>query len=92
MAGKTRPMSQIKQLLQLHGQGKKYKEIARILGISKNTVKSYIRKVTSLDVSTETLLELDDPVLETRFHAGNPAYLDNRFEYLKTKLDYESLP
>lgn len=37
MAGKTRPMSQIKQLLRLYQQGKAKKEIARILGISKNT-------------------------------------------------------
>ncbi|WP_291860862.1 helix-turn-helix domain-containing protein [Marinilabilia sp.] len=38
-------MSQIKQLLQLHQQGKSKKEIARILGISRNTVKSYLRKI-----------------------------------------------
>ncbi len=45
MAGKPKPMSQIKQLLQLHQQGKSKKEIARILGISRNTVKSYLRKI-----------------------------------------------
>jgi len=42
MAGKTRPMSQIKQLLQLHKQGMKLNTIARTLGISRNTVKSYL--------------------------------------------------
>ena len=41
MAGKPKPMSQIKQLLQLHEQGKNKKFIARSLGISKNTVKAY---------------------------------------------------
>ena len=45
MAGKIKSMSQIKQLLQLHQQGKSKKEIARILGISRNTVKSYLRKI-----------------------------------------------
>jgi len=39
MAGKPKPMSQIKQLLRLHKEGKGNKSIARILGISKNTVK-----------------------------------------------------
>jgi DNA-binding NarL/FixJ family response regulator len=43
MAGKPRPMSQIKQLLRLHSQGYSIKAIARTLGISKNTVKSYLR-------------------------------------------------
>ena len=36
MAGKPKPMSQIKQLLQRHKQEKAKKEITRILGISKN--------------------------------------------------------
>jgi len=45
MTGKPRPMSQIKQLLQLHEQGKGIKFIARSLGISKNTVKAYLAKV-----------------------------------------------
>jgi len=46
MAGKARPMSQIKQLLRLHSQGMPVKRIARTLGISCNTVKGYLRKVS----------------------------------------------
>jgi transposase len=34
------------------------------------------------------LLSLEDPVLEARYHAGNPAYKDERFERLKSRLDY----
>lgn len=37
-------MSQIKQLLLLQQQGQKIKAIARNLGISKNTVKSYLAR------------------------------------------------
>ena len=88
MAGKPKPMSQIKQLLQLHQQGKGKKSIARILGISKNTVKSYLAKTASLQLSIPTLLALEDPVLEAKFYAGNPAYKEERFEHLKDKLDY----
>jgi DNA-binding NarL/FixJ family response regulator len=42
MAGKIKPMSQIKQLLLLLQQGKKIKFIARTLGMSKNTVNLFI--------------------------------------------------
>lgn len=88
MAGKPKRMSQIKQLLQLHKQGKGKKEIARLLGISKNTVKAYLEKLLLLKLNVDELLSLDDPVLETKFHAGNPAYPDDRFEQLKPRLDY----
>lgn len=88
MAGKPKPMSQIKQLLQLHEQGKNKKFIARSLGISKNTVKAYLAKVAASPLDTQTLLTLDDPVLESKFHAGNPAYKDERFDHFKDNLDY----
>jgi len=67
MAGKPKQMSQIKQLLQLHKQEKGRKEIARILGVSKNTVKVYLEKLSMLKLSTDELLLLDDPVLETGY-------------------------
>lgn len=38
-------------------------------------------------MGTDTLLELDDPVLEARFHAGNPAYLDQRFVDFKDRIE-----
>ena len=88
MAGKTRPMSQIKQLLRLHQQGKAKKEIARILGISKNTVKSYLHKYESSGYNIDDLLELDDPVLESKFLLGNPSYKEHRYEFLKKQMDY----
>ena len=88
MAGKPKPMSQIKQLLELHRQGKSIKFIARSLGISKNTVKAYISKLASSSLEIPDLLKLDGPILESKFHAGNPAYKDDRFDHFKTKLDY----
>jgi hypothetical protein len=44
MAGKPKLMSQIKQLLQLHHQGKGRKFIEKSLGISKNKVQAYLDK------------------------------------------------
>ena len=90
MAGKPSIMSQIKQLLQLHKQGKGSKYIAKVLGISRNTVKSYLKKLTVLNVDIGYLMDLDDPVLEAQFHSGNPAYKDDRFEQIKENLAYFS--
>jgi len=88
MSGKTKQMSQIKQLLRLHQQGKAKKFIARSLQISKNTVKAYLDKLINIQIDIPTLLELEDPVLEAQFHSGNPAYKDERYEYFKEHMDY----
>lgn len=88
MAGKTKPMSQVKQMLLLQQQGRKIKVIARNLGISKNTVKSYLERIIKLGKPIEELLALEDPVLEAIFNTGNPAYKDDRYVYIKNKLDY----
>ena len=67
MAGKPKSMSQIKQLLLLHQQGKGRKTIARILGMSKNTVRSYLEKLETLandpktGVSIVSLIKLENP-------------------------------
>ena len=88
MAGKTRPMHQIKQLIRLHQDGYGIKTIARSLGISKNTVKAYLKKIKDGGLDTKVLLAQEDPVVETSFHAGNPAYKSDNFEYLRNKLPY----
>lgn len=88
MAGKPKRMSQVKQILQLHKQGHGNKTIARNLSISKNTVKSYLGKYRSSKLSLDTLLKMEDHVLEKVFHSGNPAYKDDRFDTLKDNLDY----
>ena len=84
-------MSQIKQLILLHQQGKGRKTIARTLGISKNTVKSYLAKLeylTSGKLTYQDLIRMEAPVLEAKFHPGNPAYKDTRFDHFKANLDY----
>ena len=88
MAGKTKPMSQIKQLLLLQQQGHKIKVIARNLAISKNTVKSYLERIIRLNKPIEDLLSLDDLALESIFNPGNPAYKDHRYKYIKNRLEY----
>ena len=87
MAGKPKPMSQIKQLLRLYQQGKSLKSIARSTGLSRNTVKAYLGKLHALNIDITILLALDDPVLEARFHPGNPAYKGPRYDQLKDRFD-----
>jgi transposase len=87
MSGKPKRMSQIKQVLQQHQQGIKIKAIARGLAISKNTIKSYLHKIKITGWDIKELLLLEDPVLEARFHAGNPAYSEERFHQFKDRLD-----
>lgn len=88
MAAKPKPMSQIKQLLRLHSRGAGKKHIARSLQISRNTVKSYLCKLSEAGWSTDELLELDDHELERRFHSGSPAYKDDRFADFAERVDY----
>lgn len=88
MAGKVKEMSQIKQLLQMHNQGMGRKQIARVLGISKTTVKSYLDKLETGNLDIEQLLLIDDPVLEGQFHAGNPSYKDPRYGYLESRMEH----
>lgn len=88
MAGKPIHMSQTKQLLRLHEQKKSIKEMVRLLGISRNTVRTYLNKYKLLNLSVDQLISLDDPVLEALFHPGNPAYSDERFEEIKPRLEY----
>ncbi|PKP13057.1 MAG: hypothetical protein CVU08_07415 [Bacteroidetes bacterium HGW-Bacteroidetes-3] len=90
MAGKPKRMSQIKQLLRMHLQGKSIKHIARTLSISKNTVKGYLLKVSQNPIAIKVLLDLEDTELEAKLLPGNPAYKDLRYETLKNKLEYYS--
>lgn len=79
MAGKPKPMSQIKQLLLQHKQGTGVKTIARNLGISKNTVKSYLSKLPAMKMSIDEMLSLEDPELEAM-----PEILPTKMNVLST--------
>ena len=88
MAGKPKTMSLIKQLLQLKLQGRSRRFIARALGISKNTVKTYLLKLSLLDADIKYLLSLEDPELEAKFYPGNPSYKEEKYDDIKSNFDY----
>lgn len=90
MAGKTKEMSLIKQILQLKQLGESNRGIARKLPIDKETVNGYMKIISTNAWRIEDLLMTEDPVLERMFHAGNPAYTDGRMEeFLKLLPQYK---
>lgn len=87
MAGKITEMSTIKQVLLLKKQGYSNRRISRELGdINKETVNNYVRFVTEHSLDIDSLLALDDPELERKFHTGSPAYTDGRMEAFLSEL------
>lgn len=88
MSGKLTNMSTIKQLLQMHQQGMTNRRISRDLGLDKETVNVYIRKLKSSGLKIEYLLQLDDPVLASKFTSGSAAYPEERFDTFKEMLPY----
>jgi transposase len=89
MAGKPINMSTAKQIIALWNQGKKIKQIVKILGISKNTVKNYLKKMELLGAKPCDILNMEDMQVEKMFHSGNPSYKpEKRYENLLEELDY----
>ena len=58
MAGKTKIMSQIKQLLLLKKQGVSNRKAALIVGMNKETANNYVRKALSDPLGIDGLLAL----------------------------------
>src|SRR5690606_24982888 len=86
MPGKTTEMRVVKQIIILHEQGLSNRAIAKHCALNKETVNNYIRKLKALDLPARRLLDMDDPELEGKFFAGNPAYLQDKYERLKSRL------
>ncbi len=64
MAGNPIRMSQFKQVLRLISQGQKIKAIARETGISRTTIKRYLRIISSRELNLEELLHMEDLRIE----------------------------
>lgn len=77
MAGTIIDMSKIKQLLHLKKAGVSNRQIAKDLKMSRDKANEYVNRAESDPLGIDGLLQLDDPVLEKRFHPGNPAVSGN---------------
>ena len=88
MAGKTASMSRIKQVLQLSENGVTNRQIAKDLAINKETVNNYVRFFNHDSLTLKQALSMEDPELEARFRAGNPAYTDYRHQTFLDELPH----
>ena len=88
MAGKSANMSRIKQVLQLSENGVSNRQIARDLDINKETVNNYVRFFNQDSLTLKQALSMEDPELEARFRAGNPAYTDHRHQTFLDELPH----
>lgn len=78
MAGKPKPMHQVKQIyLQLH-QGVRISAIASGLGLSRNTVKAYRNRAQQLGLSLEEILHVRDEQLEDILQMHSTPTVDSR--------------
>lgn len=75
-------MSKVRTILSLYTQGVSKSSISNKTGVSRNTVKKYIRDFISLDVSLEELLSLTDTDLEQMFVYVKPVDTSTRQEAL----------
>jgi transposase len=67
MANKPISMRQIRQILQLHHQGRSKLQIAQQTGISRNTLKKYVRAYADSKLIFEEIITLSDKDLEALF-------------------------
>lgn len=90
MAGKTIPMSKLKQLIRLWAQGYGKRYMSRALGMSKNTVKDYLLKLEVGGWEKSRLLEMDEDQLSDCLYLGQPVYTDERHSQLQAYLEKHS--
>jgi len=86
MSGTAIEMSKVKQVIRMYESGVSIKGISRKLGISRNTVKEYLRKINHQNLSPPELLEKDTPELEGMFVAS--VYTTEKYLQLESQFPY----
>ncbi|MES1221055.1 MAG: IS21 family transposase [Bacteroidota bacterium] len=82
MANKTIPMSNVRQIIKLYSQQMGMKRIGERLGMSKNTVKLYVRQFHALKTTKEELFKLTDFELNKLFHPPRKTPANDRLKQL----------
>lgn len=89
MAGTRKSMEQIRYILQQTRQGRSIRSIARQLGISRNTVRGYLRASERSGHNLATVEQLDDQALASLFATGpSDQEPDSRHSYLQSRLSF----
>src|SRR5690554_453747 len=85
MANKLDPMD-LKQIISLHKDGLSNRQIGELLGISRNTVNSYMKQIRGSDHSLDELLAMDSGTLEELFTA-HTTIKNDRYDQLMGYFD-----
>jgi transposase len=90
MAGKTKDMHQVKQIIELYQKGKGIRETERLTGISRKTIRHYLHQIKALNIPPEGLLAMEDELLfQLVCREEGPALMeDERFKILEPRLSY----
>lgn len=88
MANKTIAMTKVRQILGYHNHGTPLKEICRLSGISRNTVKRYIRQFIVEEFTWEEVECKSDYELDMLFTNLTDIRADPRLGLLQTLLPY----
>ncbi|PZR20472.1 MAG: IS21 family transposase [Citrobacter freundii] len=91
---KSLRMHQIKRVIEFHLQGHSIRQIERLSGISRNTIRDYLRALQANGQSLHDLLHLDDKLLLSIIHSdpveknSGGRMLDDRFQVIESRLNY----
>jgi transposase len=88
MASKPIAMSTLKQIIRLKEQGKSIKQIVRVCGTSRNTVRKYIALIEQTSFSISELLAMEDQALELTLLPVDSKSRDDRYEVLLARMEY----
>ena len=72
MAGTTIIMSKLKHIVRLRSNGTPLQTIAKASGLSRNTVKKYLRLIEVKKLGYEDLLKIDDAILDALLNDPEP--------------------
>ena len=87
MSGTVILMSQLKHILRLISQSHGLKTIVRQTGVSRNTIKSYLRILQGKEISIEEALKLEDPQLSHLLRSPSK-YEEQRHQDFLSRLEY----
>lgn len=83
MANKKTNMSKIRQMLRLFTQGESKLKISELTGVSRNTLKKYLKIYAGLDLSLERVEQLSDQELDKLFGENSIPEPTNKYKALE---------
>lgn len=87
-------MHQVKRIIEFHQQGRSIRQIERLSGISRNTIREYLRRISLSGQSLDELLQLENGPLMSIVQvdaiekSSSGRTTDNRYGSIESKLEY----